>query len=95
MAVFKLNEWAGAGGRYHCAQLGTQWWAIARVLGISPAELINVLVKDYKARIDYYSEEKDLLLFSWAEKDYSIFHKFTLWVNRVARNKGIQVKTNE
>lgn len=95
MTIYKMKEWQGASGLWYCNNvdelaLGSgNWWLPSRVLGITPAELIERLVKVYNVDRIHYNKEKNFLNFAWTSEHYADCHKFVLYVNRMARNKNI------
>lgn len=93
--LYKLDEWQGASGIWYCnciAALTTdavKWYAPARVLGISPAEFIKLLIGKYKADEVKYFPESGFFSFGW--KDQVNMRKFKNDVNAIARQKNFQV----
>jgi hypothetical protein len=94
--VYKVTEWDSPSGKYYCndvtdlAHGSGKWWIPCRILGISPADFVLLLINEYKAEIDFYNEEKDLLCYSWRNK--TDCHKYALYINRIARNKNFIVR---
>lgn len=90
--VYKVSEWQGGSGCWRCSDTSDlghgsgRWWIPARVLGISPAAYVELLVKDYQ--VDHISFNNNMLVFSWDEKNYARMHKYVLWINKIARNKN-------
>ena len=86
--LLKYVEW-GEAGAWYCndtsdlCSIRAKWWAPARMLNISPAEYVQLLIdKFHPDRIKYF-EEADVLVYSWRKQaDMRIFKN---WLNAQAR----------
>ncbi|HAH17785.1 MAG TPA: hypothetical protein DCL29_02020 [Eubacterium sp.] len=96
--LLKVTEWQSSSGKWYVADTSdlakdsSAWWHPARMLGISLTDYISLLINEYHADIDAWFPEsnngKSLLLFSWKSENYKYAHKYTLDINRIARNKN-------
>lgn len=90
--IYKVTEWQSPTGYWHCndtsdlAGIAGLWWVPARVLGVSPAEYIEILVRDFKPDNISFN---NILLFSW--KNQSDMRKYKNWINKIARDKNFIV----
>ena len=97
MALYKASEWQDANGRWHVGNLtavgkgSNYWWYPLRLLNMQVEEYINMLVNEYKVDHVCYSEAPNVLMFSWDNNNYANAHKYMLWINRMARNKNLQL----
>ena len=91
MHIYKVSEWQSAGGRWYCndvedlAGISGLWWVPARMLGISPANYVKMLIDTYSP--DNISFNKNTLIFSWNKENYAKMHRYVLDINREARNR--------
>lgn len=92
MHLLKYEEWQGAGNTWYCndlkelSGLAGFWWIPARMLNISPAEYVELLITKFKPdRIKYY-QEQDVLIYSW--KNINDCRKFKNWLNAEARKRN-------
>lgn len=91
--VFKMSEWQGGGGKWYCACTDNLkndsgvWYHPARILGITPAALIEMLVKMYNAEISY-SEDFSFVCYRWEKQ--ADMRKFKNKINAEARKKNYQ-----
>ena len=95
MALYKMTEWESLSSGWYCGcvdNLGggsNLWYLPARILDISPAEFIELLVTKYKPDNIWYSKENCILCYSW--KDQSKMRKFKNDMNAAARKKNFQI----
>lgn len=86
--VWQVVEWQSGSGQWHCndtSQLSkgsAMWWIPCRILGISPADYVKLLIEQYHADV-YWSEGNNLLLWSWEKQ--SEMRKFKNFINARAR----------
>lgn len=89
--ILKYQEWQSPTGYWHCndvsdlAGISGYWWVPARMLGLTPADYVKWLIKNYQP--DRISFNGKTLLFSWSKEHYGKCHKFVLDINREARNR--------
>ena len=90
--TIKYSSWQSPTGYWYCNDTSNlaagsgEWWIPARILGISPADFIELLVKDFKP--DHISFNK-ILIFSW--KDQSKMRAYKNWINAQARKVNFQI----
>lgn len=94
--LFEVSEWqSAASGLYYCSNVkdmahgSGNWWLLARVLDMSPADFIQHLIDEYKPEVISYNVEKNFLYFGWTTQ--SNCHRFKLNINRIARKKNFQI----
>lgn len=97
MALYKADIWQGATGRWYCNNISNLgkgsglWYLPARVLGITPAEFIEFLLKEYKPDYCYYNKENNFFSYSWAKENKTLCNSFKLYINKKAREKNFQI----
>lgn len=94
--LFKMTEWeSGAGGRWYCGDIedlghgSGLWYYPARMLNISPAEFVKMLVEKYKVDNISYNAEKNVLVYSWNNRE--AMRKFKNAMNAEARKRNFQI----
>lgn len=93
--LYKLSEWQSPSGRWHCnnidklAEESGVWYAPARVLGISPAEFVKLLLAKYKPDHFTFDKEKCICLWSW--DDQTAMRKYKNEINAAARKVNFQI----
>lgn len=94
MGVWKATEWE-SNSKWHCNcvdDLGhnsSAWWHPARILGISPAQFIELLLTKYKPDHFSYSKESGFCNWSWDSQDK--MREFKNFINRKAREVNYQI----
>lgn len=89
-----LTEWQGSSGNWYCADiedLGGQychWMVTVRMLDISPADYVEMLVKEYNAIVSYH-RANEFLSFYW--KKQSDMRKYKNYINKIARDKKFYI----
>jgi len=92
--IYKMTEWQDAAlGTWHCNNVShglkyAMWWIVPRLLEISPAEYVKLLVETFHAEVLYLSK-KGVLLFKWRKQ--SDMRRFKNTINRIAREKKFYV----
>lgn len=90
-SVLRYEPWEEC-GRYHtndCTDLKSirgLWWVPARMLGISPAEYVELLVTRFKVDHITYLAEADVLIYSWDTLQGA--RNFKNWLNAEARKRN-------
>lgn len=94
MHLMKYTEWQGA-RNWYCGDtsdpksIGAKWWAPARMLNISPAEFVQLLIDKFHPDFIQYNEERDVLVYSWRKQaDMRLFKN---WLNAQARKHNFNV----
>ena len=93
--LFELKEWQSTSGMWHCGHTAsfpkeTQLWVVpARILGISPAEFLKILIDKYKPDDIFHND--DCTFVSWSWKSQSQMREYKNWMNAEARKKNFQV----
>lgn len=93
--VLKYEPWEDGLGNYHvndCTDLKSirgLWWIPARMLGISPAEYVELLVTRFKVDKIQYNEEADVLIYSWRSLQRA--RDFKNWLNAEARKRKFEL----
>ena len=72
--LLKYTEWQGATGSWYCndtsdlTSIRSLWWAPARMMNMTPAEYVEWLIVNFKPDRIVYSEEHDVLVYSWKKQ---------------------------
>lgn len=88
--IYKMTEWQDAvSGTWHCNDVShgyryAVWWVVPRLLEITPAEYVKLLIENFHAEV-FYSKDKCVLLFKWRKQ--SDMRNFKNYINRIAREK--------
>lgn len=86
--LLKYVEWE-SNGSWLCndtsdlCSVRAKWWAPARMLNISPAEYVQLLIDQFHPDRIKYFEEADVLVYSW--KNINDMRKYKNWLNAQAR----------
>ena len=92
--LYVAKEWESESG-WHCActddlaHNSAAWYMPARVLGISPAEFLILLLNEYKPDDFYFNSEKCFCCWTW--KSQAAERKYKNMLNSVARKKNFQI----
>lgn len=93
--LYKVTEWQGMSGIWYCNCLdslttkASHWYAPARVLGISPADFIKLIIETYGAdQVKYYPENG---FFSYGWTSQAKMRVFKNFLNAEARKKNFQI----
>ena len=93
--ILKYTEFQSPTGYWHCndvsdlAGISGYWWVPARMLGITPADFVALLVEKYQP--DEISFNGKTLLYFWKKENYSKMHSYLLWINATSRKKHFLV----
>ena len=93
--LWKATEWQSETGYWHCncvdnlAGGSSNWYLPARILGISPADFLKMLINDFKPDDIFVDKEKCLVFFSW--KSQTQMRKYKNWINKKARDVNFQI----
>ena len=66
--LLRYEEWQGASGAWYCNDTSDlksnrgKWWMPARMLNISPAEFIELLIDRFAPDYITYNQERDVLV---------------------------------
>lgn len=86
--LLKYVEWE-QNGNWYCndtsdlCSVRAKWWAPARMLNISPAEFVQLLINDFHPDKIKYNQEANVLVYSW--KNINACRAFKNWLNAQAR----------
>lgn len=92
-SIWKASEWQDSSGwKCNCVDnLGAGsalWYLPARILGITPAAYIELMINKYNAKF-YYDKDKVLIFFYWEKQsDMRLYKNF---INAEARKKNFQI----
>ena len=93
--ILKYTEFQSPTGYWYCndvsdlAGISGYWWVPARMLGITPADFVALLVEKYQP--DEISFNGKTLLYSWKKENYGKMQSFLLWINATSRQKHFLV----
>lgn len=88
--LLKFTEWQ-SGDKWHTgdtsdlAHGSNYWWNVPRMLGIELSDYILLLKNKFNATNFHYNPKYNVLLWDW--NSYSDCHRFTLYVNKEAKNR--------
>lgn len=94
--LYKASEWQSGSGKWHCIDTSdlvggsAMWWLPCRILDLSPADFVKMLIEKYNANITWM-EEKNLLLWDWDADKQLDMRKFKNMLNAVARKKQFMI----
>lgn len=92
--LYKQSEWESESG-WHCncidnlGKNSAAWWHPARILKISPAQFIELLITKFKP--DYFYFNKETCFCSWSWKDQSKMRIYKNYINAAARKVDYQI----
>ena len=90
-----MSEWQSLSGQWHCNCIDNLtnnagvWYMPARILNISPADYIKLILTKYKPDCFSYNKEKCVFLFSWSNQNN--MRKFKNDINAAARKINFQI----
>lgn len=93
--LLRYEPWDDGFGNYHvndCTDLSSirgLWWVPARMLGISPAEYVELLITRFKVDKIKYVQEADVLIYSWNSLQRA--RDFKNWLNKEARKRNFVI----
>ena len=93
--LLRYEPWDDGFGNYHvndCTDLSSirgLWWVPARMLGISPAEYVELLITRFKVDKIKYIQEADVLIYSWNSLQRA--RDFKNWLNQEARKRNFVI----
>ena len=86
--LLRYVEWE-CNGRWYCndtsdlCSVRTQWWVPARMLNISPAEFVKLLIDEFHPDHIQYFQETNVLIYSW--RNINEMRKYKNWLNAQGR----------
>lgn len=89
--LLKYVEWQEGPNSWACndtsdlCSVRALWWTPARMLGISPAEYVKLLIEKFHPDRIKYFQEQDVLVYSW--KNINDCRAFKNWINAEARKR--------
>lgn len=92
--LYHQSEWESISG-WHCNcvdNLGKDsaaWWHPARILGVSPAQFIAILIERFKP--DTFNYDAKTCFCSWSWKSQTAMRKYKNWINAEARKVNYQI----
>lgn len=93
--LLRYEPWDDGFGNYYvndCTDLKSirgLWWVPARMLGISPAEYVELLIVRFKVDKIKYLQEADVLIYSWNSLQKA--RDFKNWLNAEARKRNFMI----
>jgi hypothetical protein len=93
--LLRYEPWDDGNGNFHvndCTDLKSirgLWWVPARMLGISPAEYVELLIVRFKVDKIKYLQEADVLIYSWNSLQKA--RDFKNWLNQEARKRNFMI----
>lgn len=93
--IYKMIEWQSGNGNWCCncvdnfAGGSGEWYLPARVLKISPAEFITLLLSKYKPDHFHFNKEKCFCHWSWSSQ--TAMRRFKNDINAAARKNNFVI----
>ena len=96
--LYQMKEWCTLTGHWHTGFIDSfagdraAWYHPARILGISPASFLSLVIKDYKPdEVIVLGRDGDNpgFIFSWESQ--SAMRRYKNFINRKAREINYQV----
>lgn len=93
--LLKYVEWTDGIGNWYCndtsnlSGIAGLWWVPARMLGLSPADYVQLLIEEFKPDEVKYFEDNDVLIYSW--KSQVAMRSFKNFINAEARKRNFKV----
>lgn len=87
--LYKASIWQGGSGLWYCGDIedlghnSGAWWIPARMLCISPADYVALLVKEFKVSVIDFNYNKNYLYFAW--RNEADCRRYKNWINDKAR----------
>lgn len=95
MMLYQCKEWHSESGLWYCEHTdsfpqGVQKWVIpARILGISPAEFLEFLIKNYSPDRIHHNDDYSFVWWAWT--DQSKMRLYKNFINKKARECNFQI----
>ena len=92
MHIYKADEWQSPNGEWLCGDVSSlaadsnYSWYPARILGISPADFIKLLITEYNVEHLFYLQKADVLAY-WFPT-LADCRRFKNMINKKAREKN-------
>ena len=92
--LWRAEEWETESG-FHCncisnlGQDSAAWYLPARILDLTPAQFIELLITKFKPDDFYFNPKTCFCCWSW--KDQSKMRLYKNWLNAEARKKNFQI----
>lgn len=93
--LLRYSEWQSASGNWHCNDVedlghgSGYWWHPARMLGMTPAAYVKMVIEDFKP--DEIRHSQDCSYVGWSWQSQAQMKKFKNWINAEARKRNFMV----
>lgn len=93
--LYQQSEWQSPSNAWHCncidnlAGNSGAWYLPARILGLTPADFLKILITDFKP--DHFSYDKEKCFCQWSWKSQSAMRKYKNFINAAARKVNFQI----
>lgn len=93
--IWQCAEWQGASGYWYCNCIDSLttnascWYAPARILGVSPADFIKLLIKEFEPDLIHFNPDSCFFSYGWSDR--TKMRKFKNWINKTAREKKFEI----
>lgn len=93
--LYQQTEWQSPSGAWHCncvdnlAGGSGTWYLPARILGLAPADFLEMLITNFKP--DHFVYDKEKCFCQWSWNSQSLMRKYKNWINAAARKANFQV----
>lgn len=95
MMLYKCEEWKSESDIWYCEHTASfpknvqKWVVPARILGVSPADFIQLLIDKFKPDKIWHNE--DCSFVGWGWESQSQMRVYKNWINAEARKKNFQI----
>lgn len=93
--LYRCEEWRSASGIWYCEHTSSfpqnvqKWVVPARILGLTPADFLKLLIKDFKPDQIFHNE--DCSFVGWGWKSQSQMREYKRFINKKARECNFQI----
>lgn len=87
--LYKCTVWSSPTGKYHCGDVSdlannsNAWWIPCNILGMKPYDFVLLLKETFNASDFYYNVEKNVLMYSWNNKND--VERYKNWINEMSK----------
>ena len=93
--LYQMTDWESPSGIFYCEHISSfprnvqKWIVPARILGITPAEFLKLLIEEYQPDVVYHNDDYSFV--NWGWRDKSKMRKYKNWMNAEARKKNFRI----
>ena len=93
--LYQMTDWESPSGIFYCEHTSSfprnvqKWVVPARILGVTPADFLKLLIEKYQPDVIYHNE--DCSFVSWGWRNKSKMKAYKNWMNAEARKKNFKI----